>query len=177
MGRKALENIFQELIKGITALPAALVRPRWQPEPLPMPEPGVNWAAFGIIRAETRSFPAVRHMPEGEGKDRLTAWRDLELLISFYGPEGADLAEVMLDGLRIEQNRRLLRQNHLAFVRAEALIHVPELRAASWLPRTDLSMHFTKTDSRDYAVPSLLSADVGIKTDKGLSVSGVPCGP
>ncbi|MFT2520511.1 hypothetical protein ACMWQB_30330, partial [Escherichia coli] len=42
-----LDNLLHDMIAGISGLPRAMVRPRWQPTVPKQPEPGVNWCAFG----------------------------------------------------------------------------------------------------------------------------------
>jgi hypothetical protein len=168
MDKTALEMVFHALIVSLTGLPGALVRPMRQAEGGPsVPEKSVTWAAFGFTGFSSQGFPSLTQAGE---KSRLDTYRDLTLLVSFYGPEAQDLARLCDDGLYTSAHRAVLRQNGLAFVRREGLVLMPEPSPAGWLERADLLLQFTLHSRREYDQPSLLSADVGIKTDKGLSV-------
>jgi len=74
-----LEDFMQSLVAGITNLPGNLVRPRWQPQPLPIPPHNVDWAAIGINSSDLdNGWPYVDY-------SRMTARRtcnSMKVLIS-----------------------------------------------------------------------------------------------
>lgn len=166
-GKNELEDVFHELIAGITDLPGKLVRPIPQLNGVQVPKPGVNWCAFYVRqRGAAAGTAEVIHKPDGDGHDLLITHKPLQVFVSFYGPEASELADALVDGLQIEQNRAILRKNKIGFVRASPQVEVPENRNAQWLARTDLTLNFNRQVSRRYAVETILSAQGGITTDK-----------
>jgi hypothetical protein len=60
MDGQPFEDFLQQLIAGITNLPAERVFPRWQEEPVPKPPFGTDWAAVGPTTDELdRGWPVV----------------------------------------------------------------------------------------------------------------------
>ena len=167
--REELENVFHDLIAGITGLPAKLVRPRYQPKGIKTPPPSANWCAFVVTAASTpgsgRAMRAVQHQAEGDGHDELLSDKPLDLLVSMYGPEAWEIMERLLDGLSIWQNRELLRRNGLGFVRHSPVTHVPEQESFGWLERWDCTLTFNRMTRRRYEVQNIVEAAPIIVTE------------
>lgn len=163
-----LDLVFQGFVKGITGLPGALVRPRWQPTVPQTPETNVDWCAVGVTpRTRSLDYPAIQHDPTGDGHDRFTRHQELEVLATFYGPNAMRYADLLRDGAYMPQNGEQIGQHGIAFVEAGDAIAAPELVNQRWLKRYDLSLRFRRVIRRDYAVLNLLGADAAIQSDTG----------
>lgn len=163
-----LDLVFQAYVKGITGLPGALVRPRWQPTVPQTPEVNVDWCAVGVTpRTRSLDYPAIQHGQSGDGRDRLTRHQELEVLATFYGPNAMRYADLLRDGAYIPQNSEQINLQGISFVEAVDAIAAPELVNERWLKRYDLPMRFRRVIRRDYAVLNLLGADATIQSDTG----------
>ena len=177
-GRMSVEDVLHDLFAGITGLAPELVRPRWQPEPPNQPEATnqpeppslpdatVNWCAFGIMDRTPQNLPEIIHHGENGGHDEIIDFEQLDVLVSFYGPNAEDLARATRTGLYVPQNRAILRPNNLAFVKAVAITYVPEVVQYNWLARADLALVFTHRTARTYAVLNLEKSVGFIDTDR-----------
>lgn len=162
----ALDDIFQELIVGLTALPADLVRPRWQPVDRKMPDVGVNWCAIGVTTDEPDNDPYLRHSPASTGQDTLQRTETIRVLATFYGPNAKGYAKIARDGLHIAQNRTQLEIALLAVITTDTIRAVPEQINNQWVRRYDLPLVFRRTVQRTYAIENLVSADVTLHVEQ-----------
>lgn len=191
-----LDALIQQMVVGITGLPGNMVRPRWQPVVPKQPEPSVNWCAIGVTTQDSDAGPAIVHQadfvgnvvladgtqvaessgPVGygdiNGRDTYIRHQDIEVLASFYGPNGKRYAQQLSDGLAIPQNREQLGVNDMAFVDAGAIRAVPEMVNQQWIRRYDMTVRLRRKITRTYAVLNLLSADVQTTTDGSKPVTG-----
>ena len=176
--QERLEDTLHDVIAGVTALPGELVRPRWQPDPPVVPDPDVNWCAFGITRFEPANFPAIVHHGDGHGHDEIVDTEELEVLVSFFGPQHMVVARTLRRGIHIPQNRALLRPAGLAFVRAGTITAVPAMVALGWRARADIPLTFRLETRSDAAVLNLLKTQGGMVTQHSGSGQGldVPTG-
>lgn len=198
-GQTAIEDVFHDLIAGVTGLHSDMVRPRWQPEPPREPKPTEDWCAFGIIGYEPQNFPEIRHHGEGEGKDAQglcpartqgasggAAPRDgydemvdhetLTVLASFYGPRHLDLARLMRRGVHVPQNRKLLRPAGLVFVKAGSIVPVPALVAMQWRARADLPLIFRLETRSAFSSLNLLQTGGSVRSDSSGATSNNDAG-
>ena len=137
----ALEDALHDMVCGLTGLHGSLVRPRWQPKPLPVPAPEVDWCALGIVSQSAEGGIAWHE----KGSTRLEVQETLAVMFSFYGPNARRLARSLRDGLWVEQNRAVLREGaNLALVRVGEITSAPELANGRWLKREDISITFTR---------------------------------
>lgn len=170
----ALEDALQSVVVGVTGLAGQLVRPRWQPDPPPLPDVNVNWCAIGIVGdIETLGDAAIEHQPDadaGLGTDDLTNWEALPILASFYGPSAMLYAARFRDGLKLPQNREPMWVNGGLVVGnvADRITNRPEQRNDQWIHRYDLSVTFRRAITRTYTVRNLVEADITLGTDTGL---------
>jgi hypothetical protein len=163
----AFERFMQAVIVGITGIVATKVRPRWAETPLPIPEIGVDWSAFGIIGVEADEFPFVLHKSAGQGTDEMQRHETIELMVSFYGPNSQASATLFRDGLYIPQNREELWRAQVALLEVRRLVSVPDLMNNKWRRRYDTPLRLRRCITRVYPVLNLLSAQGSVNTDAG----------
>jgi len=161
---KQLRNFFQKMIVGITEIEGKLVRPRWQPNPPKQPENNIDWCAFGWQAVNSDANASVLTNENGEA-GILRRDENIELLATFYGPNAMGYASMLRDGLEIEQNRYVLRQNGVAFQGEDGIVHLPEQINDIWYDRQDLTLNFTREVRREYNVLSFIGASGIIITD------------
>ncbi|SAL25758.1 phage neck terminator protein [Caballeronia telluris] len=161
----ALDAIFQQMIVGLTGIPGAMVRPRWQPVTPKMPEPNQNWCAIGVTEIEQDARPAFVHVPDTDGTDKLYRHEILTLLASFYGPSAMQYAAQARDGIYVEQNHGMLTLNSMGLVDVGKMTAAPELINQQWLRRFDLSFRVRRQVVRTYSVLNVLSSDSTLNTD------------
>lgn len=162
---QSLNDFLQQIVTLITGIPGKYVRQRWQAQPANLPPVGTAWAALGITRRVTETFAYVNHNPSGQGSDELSRNQTLEMLVSFYGPQADDYAQIFADGLQIPQNREVMQQNAMGLLDTGEPIAVPTIVKDQWLYRVDLPWRVTRQIRRVYPVLSILSANGTLYTD------------
>ena len=157
-----LDDILQQTVSGLTGIPGALVRPKWQKEPPQHPPTTTLWCAFGLQDSDVDTFAF-----EGHDQASSSVERDelLTFLISFIGPGAHGAAERFRDGLEVSQNRDLLRNAGIGLVEVQRAIKVPALFHDQWLPKVDVSVIFRRRTTRTFAVLSLQAADIELRTE------------
>lgn len=160
-----LQNIIHDWITGITGLAPDLVRPRWQPEPANIPDFGINWCAFGIVRRENDPFSSQQHVGTGDGYDEIRRHQLCHCLVSFYGTDADTSLLLFQEGMQIAQNRDLLTANEMNLVGSEEPITVPEFIKERWLYRVDLPFTLRRRIILRYPILNLLSAEVDINNE------------
>jgi len=168
-----LEDFFQTMLVGLTGLPGALVRPRWQPTPPKQPEPDVDWCAFGVTPSKPDAGPAIIHDGTGTGRDIVQRHEELELMCSFYGPHGSAIAALARDGAAMPQNNGMLRAGNMSVVRTGEIRAAPDLVNQQWVRRYDMTITVRRQIQRIYPTLNFESAEVRITTDTGPSVDVV----
>lgn len=165
----------QSWMSGISGLPGAMVRPRWQTEPPNIPQAGECWAALGVRARPSDEYPYVGHLSMangGIGADLLQRHETLDILTSFYdtGVTGqADFyAAQFRDGTAIQQNRDPLILAGMGLVRVGSLVTVPSLLKLRWLYRVDLEVTIRRQIDRVYPVENLVAAQGSVITEEGL---------
>lgn len=162
-----LEDLFADLLAGITGIDPDLVRPRWQTVVPKQPPANIDWLAFGIKDMTPDASPALQHDPEaaaGDGADTYARHSDFEILLSAYGPNGMAYASMVQDGLCVPQNIEFLRTNLITYVNSGTIRNVPEKVNEQWIRRWDVLLHFRRKVERSYPVENILTADFGITT-------------
>jgi len=176
----SLDDIFHDLIQGVTGIDPTLIRPRWQPSPPNQPDFDANWVAFGITSQEVDTFAWVGHNPAGNsglGTNELERDERVTVLHSFYGPSGSALMARYRDGLQIDQNREALATFGVKLVEVQPSPNVPALLKEKWVRRIDLPVVFIRRVKRSYSVPSLVglsSADPTNSLDNEQYVTKIP---
>lgn len=148
-----LEDIFQAFIVGITSLSGAMVRPRFQTEPPPMPAIGVDWCAFAIKSIIPDDGPYFNQNDESMNSIR---HEELTLLLSFYGKHGQAVANVLKDGLGIPQNIAQLKAQKIKYISVGEIITAPDFLNNQYVHRYDLTAVFKRKTSRSFTVKSFV---------------------
>lgn len=160
-----LDALFQSVVSNITGLPGSLVRPRWQPNPPKQPEPSVNWCAIGVIVTKPDAGPAITHLKDGQGSDRLERHEGIDLLATFYGPHARSLASRLRDGISIPQNMEVLKAADIGLVEVGEIRSIPELVNQQWVRRQDMGLRFRRKVTRIYPIRNVLAADIHLFDD------------
>lgn len=154
----ALDVFLQTLVAGVTGLPGALVRPRWQAEPPNIPDASTTWAAVGVQSITADIFATVQHRSTGEGFDVVYRNEELSVLATFYGPQARTAAEQLSIGLQVYQNLEQLMLQGYGLIEVQTAIAMPELVHERWLIRVDVPVRLRRAHQYTYAVLNLLSA-------------------
>lgn len=164
----ALDDVFQRMVVGVTGLPGKFVRPRWQPAPPKQPTPDVNWCAVGVIETTPDDNAAVIHdrlANDGDGADNVMRHEQITVLASFYGPNASGFADLLRDGLSVQQNRDALHDEDVAFVSVGGKTAAPDLTNGQWIRRFDVRVTCRRGVLRTYAIPHLTVADIDIDNE------------
>ena len=161
----ALTDFFQAIIVGLTSIPAANVRPRWQAEPADIPLDGIDWVALGITKRVPDSYAYEVHKSGSPSYNEIRRHEILHLLISFYGPDADGNASLFGDGLQVAQNREVFTLNNMGFVDCGEAVVFPELVKGKWYNRVDVPMRVRRQVVRDYAVLDLVSASATLNNE------------
>lgn len=161
----ALDDFIQELVVGVTGLDGKFVRPRWQAEPPNMPARNVDWSAVGVMDYKGDTFAAITHNPDDGGADTVYRQEELNVLVSFYGPNATNYASLLREGLSVPQNREVLLNNDMALISVGNLTPAPALMNERWQFRIDVSVGLRRAVRRTYPVLNILSVDGSIITD------------
>jgi hypothetical protein len=161
----AWENFLHDVFAGISGLPPDLVRPRWQEEPPLRPDISVNWLAFGTTATRVDPRPVFYHVDAGEGYDALQEMEELDVMLSFYGPQNEMYQSFMRRGLWVEQNLSVFRANAVALVSTTGFTRAAELVKERYWPRTDMTVTVRREIRYNYNVMNLISAQVAIRAN------------
>lgn len=157
-----LEDIFQVFIKGVTGIAGAMVRPRFQTIPLPSPEVGVDWVAFGIKSQRQDDSP---YFDQHENDATTIRHEKIEVALSFYGTQGQHFAKLFVDGTAIPQNIDQLKPHKIKFIGVSEVLTAPDLLNEQYVHRFDTTATFTRKTERIYAIQSFLGLPE-IKTNR-----------
>ena len=155
-------------IVGCTKLNPTLVRPRWQPLPPNQPAADVDWCSVGVIRHEPMDYPYEIIDPNGNGgKGELvvTDYINLDVLVSFYGPNAERGAGLLRRGLLMGQNRFLLYNIATKVTEIGQIQVVPDQVNLQIIDHIDLSIRLVREIKTRFNVDYLLSAEVHVHTD------------
>lgn len=161
----AFEVQLQALVKGITGIPGALVRPRWQPTPPPQPPPDVDWAAISVMTETPDGWAYSTFNAANTGTIVALNWV-VELLCIFYGPNCGSNALRMRQGLMLPQNLEEMRLNNIALQGTGAVTHMGELVQQQYIRRADLPVQLTRQTNVEYTVLPLLEAEGLVNSTK-----------
>lgn len=163
----ALDDFLQEVVVGITGLPGAMVRPRWQDQEPILPPQGTDWAAIGIMSRDGDTYSTEMHDPSGDGSDNIIRHETLNVVATFYGPNCQGLGALLRDGLGLAQNRERLFSAQMGLRAIGQLARSPELVKGNWLGKTDLPFSIRRVIVRNYPVLNLRQLNGGLNTDNG----------
>lgn len=168
---EALNDFIQAWLVGLSALHPTLVRPAPQTTPPSIPPQAVLWMAFQQSVGRSDTFPFVGQIAD---KYQLQRNEVIRVLCSFYdqGTDGlaAQCASLVRDNLLVPQNLEVLYEQNMGLIGCEPEIPVPSLLKERWLYRVDLPFYVSRQVVRNYAVPSILTAEGQIVSDDGITV-------
>jgi len=167
----ALDGVLQAFVVGVTNIPGSLVRPRWQPTPLPEPEVNTDWCAIGVTDEQPNENVAIVH--DLSGRDFATRHERITAIATFYGPSARANAKRLRNALYVQQNRDMLRVPGLAVFDTSGPIGTAELINMAWRRRADLTLRFNRSDTQSYTVENILSAPMVVTTEDGATRSFV----
>ncbi|WP_407719991.1 phage neck terminator protein [Pluralibacter gergoviae] len=152
-----LEREISRWIRGLTALPAKLVYPRWTDPQQAIPKNGTTWCAFGITGIQEDFNPAYL-----QGAESAEQWshETVSLITCFYGPAGLAMATQFRDGMLVAQNNDELNRAGLTLMQQGRILNLPELINNQWVRRYDLSVDLRRKIIREYGIKTLASAPV-----------------
>jgi hypothetical protein len=170
----ALDALFQQAVTSITSLPGEWVRPRWQPTEPKQPDSTQNWCAIGVFLATPSAGPGITHIAGDESAtpptadcDQVVRYETLEVLASFYGPNAKQYASMLRDGLSLPQNMEALEANLIGYQSTGPIRQASELVNQVWVRRQDMMLVFYRKVIRQYAVDSIVAANINIVDDSG----------
>lgn len=161
----ALDALLQQMVAGITGLPGAMVRPRWQTVVPKQPEPSADWCAIGITDITSMDYPAEMHDGTGDGSDTQQQWGEFSMLASFYGPNGHANASLLRRGIYVAQNREALQSSGIDLVDAGKVTTAPDLVNQQWVKRRDITLRFRRIVETVYPVMNILDAPFSVVSD------------
>lgn len=169
----ALIDMLQAVVVGITGLPGAMVRPRWQPETPNPPDIGTDWAAIGPDSGRKRdSFSAI--VQQDDTTSVVIRNRTVPILCSFYGPNAEANAERLAMGLEVPQNRETMRAAGFALVGGVGdTIIAPAILKGQWYYRADVGFVLRQQQKYTYAVPTVESMKVTLLEQDGSTIRTV----
>lgn len=161
-----LDALLALVVRNLTGLPAGMVRPRWQLEPAQLPEHSVSWCAVGVPQITRDVHPAIVHTDDGTtAADVMLRSQELEVLVSFYGPQCVGLAHTLGDALQCGQNGDELLARGFGFIECTGVVQVPALLKAQWQRRADITVRLRRLTSRTFPVSSIVSAGATVHAD------------
>lgn len=164
-----LLDFIHNWLQGLSALPGDLIRPRWQPESINIPDASVTWLAFGIIKKVADTFASEVHYPTNEGYNEIRRHEVVSFLVSVYGPNSDEIASLIRDNMQVSQNREVLQLNSMGLIASSDLTTAPELIKEKWLQRVDFSFEIRRQIKREYSVLNILSLDGTLDNERYLT--------
>lgn len=160
-----LGQFLQTVIVGISGIDGTLVRPKWQINPPKQPDIDQDWIGFGInvLTPDTYGFVGM----DSSGATSTQRQEAIEVGLSIYGPNGLDVAGLIVDGFQIQQNLEALRSANMGFVETSPVRQVPDLVNERWINRVEMAIILRRQITRTYPIVSILSASGSVHTVLG----------
>lgn len=155
-GSLTLVQFIQQFLVGVTGMVNTTVRPKWQKNPAKEPPTTEdNWCAFGITET-----PAAldSYVEQGAVSATLQAQEELLIDLSFYGPEAYKNAKKLRDGIKVSQNRDVLRTGKIGFKEISSIRNFPELKGQVWFQRSDVTLTLVRQADSVFAILPVVSA-------------------
>lgn len=148
-------NIFyviHDFIMGISAYPATLIRPMYQPNAPTVPSFGTDWIAYNIKEADSKGFTS-------QALDSVSykVKRSAQLIVSasFYGSNSYQNIKSFKDSLELTQNWDAVRQYGMAFGGTGRIIKIPELHNMRWLDRYNIEITINQMTTKTASIISI----------------------
>lgn len=155
-GSLTLEQFIQTVIVGVSAYPGTLVRPKWQVAPPKQPDIGTDWIAFAYALFNTDQNAWVGM--DADENTLLKRQEDIEVQISFYGPNAQENISLFHDGFQIQQNLEALMLADMGYRGITPAMRGPDLVNERWIERFEMSLMLTRQVLRTYPILSFVSA-------------------
>jgi hypothetical protein len=161
-----LHQFLQTVFVGVSGLDGTLVRPAWQANPPKSPDTSIDWMALAIHQgmADANAYLGV-------GSDGISANlqrnEELQVDLSFYGPNAYSLAGIVRDGFEIPQNLDALTFAKMGFISATLAMHAPDLINEEWRDKWIMTVGFRRQLLRTYPVSTFVSVNGTITTVVG----------
>jgi len=165
---RALEDIFQAAIRGITGLPGAQVRPQAPATINNLPEVTVDWVSFRVTPKEYDFDAHLNHQPTllVNGGSVVSRDEKLEVQLSFFGPLAQQYVNRWVNGLSLDQNRWTLMDNSIKFHFHGSVVSLPALLKEQWQRRLDITSIFSRRLKTTYPIRTIESADMGLNNER-----------
>lgn len=162
-----LEDLFQQVIVGITGLQGNLVRPRWQIDPPNLPPVSTDWCAFGVVVQE-RMWNAYQWWDNAGSAYVVEGSEPIDVTFSFYGPNNQRNRRSFTDGIMLDQNREDLGAQKIKLIEFRDPVNLPALLKEQWGRRVDVKAVFHRWVTRTFPVQTLIgtSPPSGINNEK-----------
>jgi hypothetical protein len=165
----AFEDWLHDVFAGITGLPDTMVRPSWQWQPAPRPDPNIDWLAFGWNTKTSDFTPAIIHFDKDDGYDFLQEHEIVDVICTFYGPNVDFNVNLLRRGLFIDQNRASFRKAGVGLIETSEGRFTPEVFNARWWSRGDINVSLRREVRLIYPILNLVRA-------RGLFYANDPAG-
>ncbi len=153
-----LRRFLGTMLAGVSGLSPDLVRPAWQIHPAPIPDININWMAFAILSRRAENDP---YQVANNSGLTMIVHEEIDVLLTFYGPDCLQKAAEIRDGLGLSQNTEALRIAGMAVAQLSDIIHAPELVNRRFFDRADTTLTLRREIRREYAVLDFVSS-VGV---------------
>lgn len=168
-----LTDLVTGLVGALTGIAPALVRPRWQATPPQQPPAGTAWCGAGIVARSDLDYThqEIGNIP-GTAIEalHLRRWGDIEVLLSFYGPDSDGMAERFRDGMYVTINLAHVAAAGIRLHRVGDVTQVPDLVNMQYIDHCDVRVWFARQIDRWYPLKSLIEASGTLTPDLGVNV-------
>jgi len=116
-----------------------------------MPGIDVDWCAMDLANRRADASAYVKEDADGEGA-QLVRHEIVDVICSFYGPNGSSYAEILRDGLQVSQNREPLFIAGMGLQRVGETTSVGEQHNQRWYERSDITLSISRETGKVYQI-------------------------
>ena len=162
-----ISYVVHDFIMGVSAYPATLIRPMYQPNAPTVPAFGTDWIAYNIKEADSKGFTSQALDTTYSVK------RSAQLIVSvsFYGANSYQNIKSFKDALELTQNWDAVRQYGMAFGDAGRIIKVPELHNMRWLDRYNIEITINQMTTKTASIISLQQVSTTVTVNDTLIIN------
>lgn len=163
-----LRRFLGTVLVGVSGLDPQLVRPSWQQNPPPIPNIDTDWMAFGISARRADNDPYQAEKDDGQ-RSIMARHEELDILLTFYGPNCLQIAGEVRDGFELTQNTESLLLAGMAYIDLSDIIHAPELVNDRYFDRADTTLTIRREVRREYRILNFVSAYGAIHANRDIT--------
>lgn len=152
-----LRRFLGTVLVGVSGLDPQLVRPSWQQNPPPIPNIDTDWMAFGISARRADNDPYQAEKDDGQ-RSIMARHEELDILLTFYGPNCLQIAAELRDGFELTQNTESLLLAGMAYIDLSDIVHAPELVNERFYDRADATLTIRREVRREYRILNFVAA-------------------